>query len=297
MATIYGRTSYWGGHRNDRFDDQLIGTSGDDYVSGLGGNDSIFSGRGNDTVLGGNGDDYIDASDTSQSVAAWGNDSVWGGAGNDTINYMQTTSAVTLVGDAGEDTIYGGSSGDSIYGGSESDIVFGNAGSDFVAGGAGDDYLSGGSGGDTLRGESGVDEIIGGAGNDRIIGGATGDWLTGGVGADLFIYETPYESGLLWETADTIMDFSEGDRLDFAVAGGANNFVDTYLYSGSDFNTARDWAAEQISSGARYAFASGPTQEGTKGYLFADSDGNGTMDTGIELLDVRAGSLFYWHIV
>jgi hypothetical protein len=76
--------------------------------------------------------------------------------------------------------------------------------------------------------------------------------------------------------------------MDFAKAGNQYNYVSTYLYLGSDFDTARDWAAHQIANGATYAFATGPSDEGiAKGYLFADADGNGTMDTGIELLGGR----------
>ena len=284
MANIYGRSTSWGSYRNTNYDDQLIGTASGDWIDGLGGNDNLFAGFGNDTVYGGSGNDTIFGSDTGQGRAAWGNDWVSGGAGSDTLVFSQTTSAVTLNGDAGADVIYGGSNNDSVWGGSEDDIIFGGVGHDQIVGGTGQDDIEGESGIDRIWGDVGVDTIDGGSGNDLLVGGADADWLQGGSGADTFLYGASH-SGLTWETADTILDFRpyEGDRLDFAVAGNQFNYTETWLPA-ADFDTARDWAASQIDSGARYAFVGASSGTVIQNYLFADANGDGSMETGIELL-------------
>lgn len=61
-----------------------------------------------------------------------------------------TTTAVSIVGGAGNDTLTG------------------NAGVDTISGGAGADIISGGAGADVLTGGEGADTITGGAGNDTI---------------------------------------------------------------------------------------------------------------------------------
>jgi Ca2+-binding RTX toxin-like protein len=272
MANIYGTGHYsYALHRYIPHNDVLYGTSALDYIDAGGGWDTVYAGFGNDTVYGGAGNDFLDAGDGSGAYAAWGNDWVSGGSGDDVIDYTRTTSGGTLYGDDGLDMIFGGSSGD------------------YISGGTGDDYLQGNGGSDTIRGDAGVDDIFAGTGNDYIVGGTYGDWLTGGAGYDTFAYESAYESGLTWSTADTIRDFNPAyDSLDFAKAGNQYNFVSTYLYNGSDFDSARAWAAGKIEAGATYAFATGnsPDDGSYVAYLFADADGNGTMDTGIELLGV-----------
>lgn len=296
MANIYGTSRYsWLAQRWIANDDRLFGTSTGDYIDAGGGNDVVYSGLGNDTVYGGSGNDWLEAGDGSSAVAAWGNDWVSGGDGNDTFHYALTTSTVTLSGDAGNDIIYGGYNSDNLYGGADVDQISGNNGNDYIIGGTGGDYLFGNADADYIRGNSGVDTIDGGTGNDWIVGGADGDWLTGGSGYDVFIYETAYESGLTWATADTIKDFNQAyDYLDFAQAGTQFNYVETSYYAES-FDMARSWAGGQIAAGARYAFASGGA--GHDGYLFADADGNGTMDTGIELLGVGTSFFDYRDII
>jgi Ca2+-binding RTX toxin-like protein len=299
MANIYG-TGYWSpwSHRYIYNSDVLYGTSSSDYIDAGGGNDTVFASWGNDTVYGGTGNDYIEAGDGSSYQFAWGNDWVSGGSGDDTIDYSRSDSASTLHGDDGTDMIFGTTAGDYITGGAHWDWLQGNDGADTVAGGAGDDYIFGGNGSDSLLGDTGVDTIDGGYGNDRIAGGADGDWLTGGEGNDTFVYTSLNQSGLTWGTADTIQDFNPyADRLDFVQAANQFNYVAQYFYASVDFDSARDWADGQIAAGARYAFASGPGEGGPMSYLFADADGNGTMDTGIELAGLDNYTFNYWNIV
>ncbi|MGH6754266.1 MAG: hypothetical protein ACREDP_19090, partial [Bradyrhizobium sp.] len=84
--------------------------------------------------------------------------------------------------------------------------------------------------------------------------------------------------------------------LNFPVAGTQSNYVETDRYT--NFDTARDWAAGQIAHGARYAFASAHDSRAEfNGYLFADVDGNGVIDTGIELVGVGLSHLHYTDII
>lgn len=300
MANIYGTSHYsWSANRWIANDDLLFGTSAADYIDSGGGRDTIFTGLGNDTVFAGSGDDWIGAgANGSSGVGAWGNDIVWAGDGADTIDYSNTLSSVTLYGEAGRDTISGGHAGDSLYGGADGDFIYGNGGDDYIDGGTGGDFLKGMADRDTIRGGSGVDTIDGGSGNDWIVGGADGDWLYGGSGQDIFTYETAFESGLTWATADTIMDYDPTfDYLNFPVAGTQFNYVETDVRA-QTFEIARDWAAGQIAHGARYAFASAADYGiGANGYLFADVDGNGTIDTGIELRGIGLSQLNYTDII
>jgi Ca2+-binding RTX toxin-like protein len=88
------------------------------------------------------------------------------------INAAAVTSAITLVGNAGNNTLTGGT------------------GNDVLDGGLGADSLSGGTGNDTLIGGAGVDSLVGGTGNDTYVvnltaAGALEDTITEAAGADV----------------------------------------------------------------------------------------------------------------
>lgn len=66
--------------------------------------------------------------------------------------------------------------------------IIGGAGNDSLTGNAGVDTIKGGAGNDTINGAAGNDILDGGAGNDRVIGGVGADTLTGGAGNDTFVF-------------------------------------------------------------------------------------------------------------
>ena len=88
-------------------------------------------------------------------------------------------------GDAGTsaETVYGGAGTDSVVGGAFDDIFYGGSGVDTLLGGAGDDRLYGGTGGDDLFGGAGDDTMSGGAGNDDDRINALSDVVSEGAGA------------------------------------------------------------------------------------------------------------------
>ena len=63
---------------------------------------------------------------------------------------MATPAAITVHGNAGDDTIYGGKGKDTLYGDDGGDIMDGGAGKDFLDGGPGVNFLTGGSGKDVF---------------------------------------------------------------------------------------------------------------------------------------------------
>lgn len=209
--------------------DTLKGTSGSDLIEGLGGNDTISAGGGNDTIIGGTGNDTLTGGTGADifryNAREFGQDTITDFKSNDKIDlaklnvadlatlrpYMTDTAdgvKITLGFDGSAETIL--LSGISIDDLSSSNFVFNTStkalsvtGNDYVR-----DVLFGGKGNDTLKGMSGNDDLNGGAGNDILIGGTGNDTLRGGAGNDIFRYDAR-EFG-----ADTILDFTKGDRLD-----------------------------------------------------------------------------------
>jgi VCBS repeat-containing protein len=173
----------------------VFGLGGDDTLSGLAGEDTVLGGPGDDSLSGGNG-----------------NDDLIGGSGAD-----------VLIGGRGDDELYGGEGGDTLDGGEGFDNLFGDTGDDSLYGGDGDNALSGGAGNDSLydgpgfgslRGGPGADVLSGGGGADWLYGGPDADTLTGGTGNDAFLLSPGSP-----DTADTITDFTFGDRINFTDLG------------------------------------------------------------------------------
>ncbi|QDQ24908.1 hypothetical protein FNU76_00305 [Chitinimonas arctica] len=109
---------------------------------------------------------------------------------------------------AGNDNLNGTSTAESLAGGIGNDTIYGLGGNDTLAGDDGDDRLNGGEGDDTLRGGAGNDQLFGEAGNDLLDGGGSGnDTLNGGLGHDFYIVtngrETIVENA--GEGSDTVM--------------------------------------------------------------------------------------------
>ena len=176
----------------------INGLGGADKIFGHGGDDSLFGGAGADELIGGEGNDklYVVGNDTllqgdggydqvivldtngvNIAIGA-GVEFVAGNNGNDTISAAALTTAITLGGAGGDDTLQGGTGDDTLQGG---------GGNDTLAGGAGVDHLDGGDGNDSLFGGIGADELIGGAGNDKLYVMGNDSLLQGDAGYDQVI--------------------------------------------------------------------------------------------------------------
>lgn len=216
-----GRDRLTGGSGDDVLiggdgDDTMVGGSGNDTMLGNDGSDRFFGGAGNDVFLigeagdivsnGGSGFDKAVITKTTGlaiDVGTWLNvERINGLNGDDNIDATRMTTALTLVGAAGNDTLTGGSAGDTFFGGSGNDLLFGAGGND---------------------------ALIGTGGNDTIDGGIGNDFYLGGTGADSFVWATGFGK-------DIVKDYADGtDRLDFADHATINAFTDlTIVQSGAN---------------------------------------------------------------
>jgi trimeric autotransporter adhesin len=179
----------------------LIGNGNANTLVGLDGDDILDGAAGGDTMRGGAGDDvyYVESlNDLVVENAAEGNDTVYSN-----INYTLTANTENLV-LTGTETVNG----------------IGNASAN---------QITGNSVANTLSGLAGNDAIDGAGGNDLIKGGLGQDMLTGGDGDDTFEFDVLADSVV--GSADLIMDFATGDRIDLSAIdanstiGGNQTFV------------------------------------------------------------------------
>lgn len=160
-----------------------------------------------------------------------------GEAGKDTVTVASTvTSAMVLMGGAGDDTLIGGGGADSLdggdgvdrlTGGAGNDRLNGGAGNDTLLGGAGNDSLSGGAGNDQLGGEAGIDTVLGDAGNDILLlagaEAATGgrDMMDGGSGADVLQLASNVTLEAFGRSGSGAVGLETIDGKNFAIVGTA----------------------------------------------------------------------------
>ncbi len=135
----------------------------------------IATGEGNDvirnieTVIAGNKDDKIIMSLGTSGLNDSTDNTIYGGLGKDTVSYEVYDSTKRVFVDLTEDkaTIYDGSSEEidylydieSIIGGAGNDTLYGNGFANSIDGGAGNDTLRGNEGNDTLNGNTGEDIV------------------------------------------------------------------------------------------------------------------------------------------
>jgi len=150
------------------------------WVSGATG--SYTGTPGNDTFSMGTTADTMRGEGGDDSLSSGGgNDQLFGGAGNDALS--AGTGDDSLQGEGGDDTLLGTAGNDWLVGGDGNDLL--DAGVETLVSGETDvDTLAGGAGDDLLFGRIGSDALAGDAGNDALEGGAGDDLLEGGPGDD-----------------------------------------------------------------------------------------------------------------
>ncbi|EKV26919.1 hypothetical protein C882_2143 [Caenispirillum salinarum AK4] len=221
LAGVYDGTILVGGAGNDDLigggdSDNIFGGADDDRLNGLNGADYLDGGDGNDTLLG-DGESWSTDNDTliGGAGADWldgggSNDLLEGGDGND-----------TLIGGSGIDTLHGGAGDDLIMDHQEStaSTVTGGAGNDTITVYGGD--VDGGDGNDVIEftEEYASGTAQGGAGNDTITFNARSSFITydGGAGdRDMLKTDVDYIRDPTLSLADFAGHFTnfEGIKLD-----------------------------------------------------------------------------------
>jgi Ca2+-binding RTX toxin-like protein len=236
----------------------LAGNSLDNTLDGGGGADTLIGGEGNDFYI------LDNVGDVVQELGGQGTDSVLANVISSTlpgdVEFLGLgTSAVTGVGNTGNNTIIGNTSYNSLVGGGGNDWVEGGGGTDTLVGGSGNDTMIGGSGndwfsvdavGDSLVGGGGTDGIIaeidgytlnaafsnvvagtgaiysvtGNAGNNSVIGNSLMNTLSGGAGDDTLMGKGQSDYYFVNSAGDLVVEVNgEGsfDTVEFSVAGQA----------------------------------------------------------------------------
>ena len=194
------------------------GTAGDDTLVGQGGDDMLYGLAGNDTLVGNGGNDLLDGGPGADTMTGGpGNDTYYvdnlgdkivetAGGGAQDWAYVSVSNYV--LPDYIEVAALSTTAGARLDSQSTTGVtMFGNAGSDTLVGTAGNDAFNAGDGDDMIYGRAGNDGISGGAGNDWLIGETGDDVLTGGAGNDRFVFTKG-------DGRDIITDFSSGDVID-----------------------------------------------------------------------------------
>ncbi|MDF8331758.1 calcium-binding protein [Novosphingobium cyanobacteriorum] len=228
----------------------ITGNAAANTLTGLGGNDRIDGGAGADHMNGGAGNDtfYVDnAGDVCGENV---------GEGTDTVN----ASVSHVLGANIEALILTGTA--AING----------------TGNTGANTLTGNDAVNVLSGLAGNDTILAGGGNDTITGGTGLDVMTGGAGNDAFVFTALGDTGKTTTTADEIVDFTSGDKVDL-------HLIDAVVQA-SGYGEAGDQAFVFIGQNNFHNHTGGELRymvSGGNTYIMGEVNGDTTADFVIRL--------------
>jgi Ca2+-binding RTX toxin-like protein len=133
-----------------------------------------------------------------------------------------------------------------------------------------------------LSGFGGNDTLNGGLGNDVLVGGQGMDKLTGGAGNDRFVFDDGDFSSRNSVNADTIVDFSPGDKIDLSLVDALSTATQ-YNEPGDQSFVFINHNKFHIQSGRelRYDVVGGNT------YVYGSTNGDATADFCIKMLGVH----------
>jgi Ca2+-binding RTX toxin-like protein len=232
---------------------RLWGLAGDDTLYGNGGRDILDGGTGNDTLIGGaDNDTYIVDSSDDVIIEDWG-----GG-----VDFVQASASFILSDNV--ERMYLTGTGDIDGTGNElANLLVGNAGANALSGMGANDRIYAGAGNDS---------VDGGEGNDYLEGGAGQDQFTGGAGKDYFVFRDGDFSGATAASADRILDFAYGDRINLTPVD-----ADTGLAGNQGFAFIGNGTFTNVAGQLRYEQVDGNT------FISGDTNGDGVADFMIRL--------------
>ena len=177
-------------------------------VAGVAGGSIVITNALNTTVR------TINSSATGSVTLSFANNAAGQNVVYTSSSLASNTSADTITGGAGDDTISTFGGNDTIDAGAGNDTVNGGDGADTIAGGTGNNTLNGDDGNDTITATGTNDTITGGAGNDLInVTGVTGfATITAGDGNDEIV-------------GAGAVDFSAGVGFDSLNAGAGRDYL------------------------------------------------------------------------
>ncbi|VXD10314.1 calcium-binding protein [Planktothrix paucivesiculata] len=219
LGGIQGGDFLYGGASDDLLG--FVGTNGQSNLTGVAvsgavgglnqGNNYVSGDKGRDSIVGINNGDTLLGGDDNDSITGVGSlNFLDGGSGNDTVriqNPLSTqqfstslatvgVSQTTLLGGAGDDSLYGGvgrfGEGQNYFeGGDGNDTIRGFALQDALYGGEGNDLIVTANpnvltiqGSTTQPGFTGENTLYGGGGNDTLLAAFSTDYLYGDAGND-----------------------------------------------------------------------------------------------------------------
>ena len=281
------------------------GTSGNDTLTGTGSSDEIYGYEGNDVIQGNGSDDLLDGgmgsdtylvgtadgfNDYADSGSASDHDVIRVTADNVVIGISQNGSGLTSIEEIDADGYVGvrveardgqnnfwdfshmtvdesviiapGDGNDEVRGSNGANVISGGDGRDLLSGRDGDDRLNGNDDQDDLYGEEGNDELYGGDHADFIDGGADDDYIVGGQGDDTLYGGTGNDTFYYHETFQAITQVGD-DTIE-------------------DFNANETGERDQIVLSNYFDLR--------KGWFDLDTNRNGVLDSGDELVRIRDGS-------
>jgi Ca2+-binding RTX toxin-like protein len=241
----------------------LIGTAAIDQITGLAGNDTLSGLAGNDLLDGGAG-----------------NDTMNGGAGDDTYIVDSVGDKVVEKTNEGTDLVKAGIS--FTLGAFVENLLLTGTGATNGIGNTLANTLTGNSGANALFGLAGNDSLSGFAGNDALVGGQGMDMMTGGSGIDRFVFDDGDFSSKTSTGADTIVDFTAGDKIDLALVDAVSTAT-RYDKPGDQSFVFINHNRFHIQSGRelRYEVSGGNT------YVYGSTNGDAVADFCIKLLGVH----------
>jgi Ca2+-binding RTX toxin-like protein len=232
--------------------DVLKGAGGNDQLTGGAGNDTLDGGAGVDTLNGGDGNDVILIGNAADHG---GGEVINGGAGTDVLRFTSTTGGQTLTLAAGvttvESVVIGTAAGvttgttalnvDASAAGYELSLI-GNAGANTLTGTGFNDVLTGGGGDDTLIGGLGNNTLSGGTGNDSFVVDSLTNVVSEGLaaGTDKVFSSLNYTLGANVEN----LELTGSDNLN-----GTGNTLANVLTGNSGVNILTGYAGDDTLDG------------------------------------------------